>query len=141
VRRIDAQSDDGIEDFSLVGERWQGGFFVCVILSSELEKEPYWKEIEDYVNRRIKEEGLNDSLYIRRATLKEETQFRESDNTMLVAHREDGTREMVVGYEKYFNFAEIQESAKLYPDKSILLMHLWIAQVVTRGKYFGGCDS
>lgn len=141
MSRIDVQRDDEIKDFSLEGEKWQGGFFMCVTLSAELEKEPCWKEIEDYVNRRIKEEGLNDSLYIRLATRKEETQLRESGNNMLVVHCEDGTRELVVGYGKYFNFAEIQESAKLYPDKSILLMHLWIAQVVSLGKYFGGCDS
>jgi hypothetical protein len=126
---------------SLQGKKWQGGFSMCVTLSAELEKVPCWQEIKDYVNRRTKEEGLNDSLYIRLATLKEETQLRGSGNNMLVVEREDGTIELVVGYGKYFNFEEIQVSAKLYPNKSILLMHLWIAQVTCLSKYVGGCDS
>ena len=116
---------------------------MSVTLSPELEKVPCWQETRDYVNQRMVEEGWDDSIFVRPATLEEEIQFRGSGNNTFVTQREDGTIELVVGLGKYLNFEGIKElhgKLGIATDKSIL-MHLWIAQVACQDKYFGGCDS
>jgi len=116
---------------------------MSVTLSPELEKVPCWQEIRDYVNKRMAEEGWDDSICVRPATLEEETQLQGSGNNTFVTQCEDGTIELVVGLGKYLHFEEIKElhgKLGIAADKSIL-MHLWIAQVACLGKYFGVFDS
>lgn len=114
-----------------------------VTLSPELEKLPYWQEMRDYVNKRMAEEGWEDSIFVRQARIEEEILLQESGNNTLVARREDGTIELVVGSGKYLNYEEIKEfhgKLGIAIEKSVL-MCLWIAQASCLGKYFGAFDS
>jgi len=109
------------------------GFIMGVILSPELEKLPSWREMRDYANKRMEEEGFLITVFVRQATLGEEIELLESGNDIFSICREDGNIELVVSLGTGLSKGELGELLSklgLTTNEEMLmrLINLWVSE-------------